>query len=311
MSRKTGNITLHTSLIRWEPFSVPGSVGYAWMKTLSKDEETGARTALIRYEPGFRAPASDAVWPMDIYTLEGSMDCGDLSYGQDTYHYRPAGTKVGPISTDEGITRLVFTADSKDPAKSTTDEIFVPNVVTDLPPDPPSLYAPQAEVEAGPDSRFGAHEPAESAREMFDHGHLPPDPTTLQGAREHKGERWRKILRLDPIAEMAVRAQRVHKVGVRDCVDKMHKHPWHEEAFLIRGNNQDYDHDIEGHWKWMPGTYVCRQPDTCMHGDATKLDDDYYMIVRSGWTADPVKATEWREWQDANEVPVPPISFQE
>jgi hypothetical protein len=308
MSRKTGNITLHTDLIRWEPFHVPRSVGYAWIKTLSKDEETGARTALIRYEPGFRAEASTSAWPIDMYVLEGSMHCGDRTYNQDTYHYRLADAEIGPTSTQEGITRLVFTADEQDPARSSPDEVFVQNVVTDLTPDPPFHFAPESAGEAGPDARFGA---AETAREMFDHGHLPADPATLQGAREHKGERWRKILRLDPIANMAVRAQRVHKVGVRDCVEKMHMHPWSEEAFLIRGNNQDYDHNIEGHWLWHPGTYVCRQPGTCMHGDATKLDDDYYMIVRSGWTADPEQAAVWRAWQDANEVPVPAISFRE
>ncbi len=309
MTRKTGNITLHTEWISWEPFRVAGAVGYAWIKTLSKDEETGARTALIKYEPGFRAPACTASWPIDSYTLEGSMQCGDLWYRKDTFHYRPVGTEIGPISTEEGIVRLIFTADSPDPAKNSSEEIFIQNVVTDVPPDPPSLSAPDQLDEAGPDSGFGAH--GESAREMFDHGHLPANLGTLEGAREHKGERWRKILRLDPIAEYAIRVQRVQKVGVRDCVEKMHMHPWSEEAFLIRGNNQDYDHDIEGHWKWMPGTYVCRQPGTCMHGDATKLDDDYYMIVRSGWTADPEKARRWRDWQDANEVPVPPISFRE
>lgn len=309
MSRKTGNITLYTDRIIWEPYDVPGSTGYAWMKTLSKDEETGARTALIRYEPGFRAEASVATWPMDIYVLEGSMQCGERRYGKDTYHYRPAGTPIGPTVSDEGIVRLVFTADSNDPAKSSPDEIFVQNVFTDIAPDPPSFRSPEAEVDAGPDARFGAAD--ESAREMFDHGHIPAVPSTLAAAVAHKGERWRKILRLDPIAEYAIRAQRVHKVGVRDCVERMHMHPWSEEAFLICGNNQDYDHDIEGHWKWMPGTYVCRQPNTCMHGDATKLDDDYYMIVRSGWTPDQDKATEWRDWQDANEIPVPRIDFQE
>src|SRR6266849_3553914 len=216
MSRKTGNITLYTDRLVWEPFEVPGSTGYAWIKTLSKDEETGARTALIRYEPGFRAEAVVGAWPIDVYVLEGSLECGRRTYNANTYHYRPAGSEIGPIVTAEGITRLVFTGDSKDPAKSSPDEVFVQNVVTDLPPDPPSFRAPQAEVEVGPDSRFGAFD--ESAREMFDHGHIPADPTSLATAREHKGERWRKILRLDPIAEYAIRAQRVHKVGVRDAV---------------------------------------------------------------------------------------------
>jgi hypothetical protein len=310
MSRRTGSVTLHTPLVKWEPFVVPNSVGYAWSKTLSKDEETGARTVMIRYEPGFRAEASVSQWPVDIYTLEGEMTCGDRTYNRDTYHYRPAGTPIGPVSTREGITRLMFTADSKDPAKSAPDEIFVQSVVTDVAPDPPTFHTRQSTVEKGLDASFGATK--ETAREMFDHGHLPVDPSSLQAASENVGERWRKILRLDPVAEIAIRVQRVHKVGVRDCVKKVHIHPWIEEAFLIRGNNQDYDAAIDAHWHWSAGTYVCRPPGECLHGDATKLDDDYYMVVRSGWTPDAEKAAEWRAWQDATEVPLPgPIDFQE
>lgn len=313
MTRKTGSITLYTDMMRWEPFNVPGAKGYAWSKTLSKDTETGARTMMIRYEPGFTAPASVSQWPTDIYTLNGSMRCGTLNYQKDTYHYRPAGVEIGAIHTTEGINRLLFTADSKDPAASSTDEIFVQNVYTDIPADPPDFGTAQSTVEKSPDSTFGAYIERESAREMFDHGHLPADPSaSLAQASQHLGERWRKILRLDPVAEIAIRVQRVHKVGVRDCVNKVHIHPWIEEAFLITGNNQDYDTDIDAHWKWVPGTYVCRQPGTCLHGDATKLDDNYYMIVRSGWTPDPEKAAAWRAQQDATEVPLPgPIDFQE
>ena len=310
MTRKTGAITLYTHLINWEPYEIPNSSGYAWSKTLSKDEETGARTLMVKYEPGFRADGWVSTLPADIYVLEGSMESGDRTYQQDTYHFRPAGTPIGPVFSGEGITRLIFTADSADPAKTSTDEIFVQNIATDIPPDPPTFRTPQSTVEKGLDSSFGS---AETAREMFDHGHIPADPSaSLQGASGQVGERWRKILRLDPKAEIAVRVQRVHKVGVRDCVDKVHIHPWIEEAFLIRGYNQDYDTDIDGHWKWVAGTYVCRQPGQCLHGDATKLNDDYYMIVRSGWTADPQKAAEWRAWQDATEVPLKgSIDFQE
>lgn len=89
--------------------------------------------------------------------------------------------------------------------------------------------------------------------------------------RQRLGERWRKILRLDTKAKIAIRVQRVHKVGVRDCLDKFHTHPWIEEVFLIRGSNQDYDSDIDRHWRWMPGTYVCRPPGECLHaGCATE-----------------------------------------
>jgi hypothetical protein len=71
MSRRTLQVVLYTDRINWMPLPVKNSQGLAWIKTLSKDPETGAKTALIRYEPGFRARASVSQWPIDIYTLEG------------------------------------------------------------------------------------------------------------------------------------------------------------------------------------------------------------------------------------------------
>src|SRR5258707_12709993 len=103
MSRRTLGVVLYTDRINWMPLPVKGSQGLAWIKTLSKDRETGARTALIRYEPGFRAEAAVSQWPADTYTLEGGMRSGDLTYNKDTFHYRPAGSEIGPIETTTGI----------------------------------------------------------------------------------------------------------------------------------------------------------------------------------------------------------------
>ncbi len=126
MTRRTNRSVLYTDLIRWEPLRVPNSQGMAWIKTLSKDAETGARTALIKFDPGFKQKVSVSAWPMDTYVLEGEMTCGDRHYEKDTYHYRPAGVRYGPIETKLGITRIIFTANQK--AKSSKDEIFIQDV---------------------------------------------------------------------------------------------------------------------------------------------------------------------------------------
>jgi hypothetical protein len=305
MSRRTLGVVLYTDRINWMQFPVKGSHGFAWIKTLSRDNETGAKTALIRFEPGFRAEAAVSEWPMDIYTLEGEMRCGDLSYNKDTYHYRPAGTEMGPVETASGITRLIFTADSKDPDRSSDKEVFVQNVLSDIP------VSHGAETENGGTAAETFGGVSNSVQSMFDTGHIAPDPTAPVPPAPPSALKWRKILRLDPKAEMAVRAQRVAKAGIRDCVDEVHIHPWSEEAFMVIGENQDYCHDIEGHWHWTAGTYVCRPPHECLHGDALKLDDNYYMIVRSGWTDDPVKAAAWKAEQDATQVAVPAQTFVE
>lgn len=108
--------------MRWERLNVPNSEGQAWIKTLAKDEETGARTALIKFDPGFKQAKTTSAWPTDMYVLEGEMTCGSLRYGSDTYHYRPAGTEFGPIETVQGITRIIFTSDTK--TESSPDEVL-------------------------------------------------------------------------------------------------------------------------------------------------------------------------------------------
>ncbi len=90
-----------------------GSTGWAWIKTLAKDTETGARTALIKFDPGFTQERTTSIWPMDSYMLEGEMQCGDQILSRDSYYYRPSGVTYGPIKSRNGCTRLVFTSDDR------------------------------------------------------------------------------------------------------------------------------------------------------------------------------------------------------
>jgi hypothetical protein len=117
---------LATALMAWEPLRVEGSEGKAWIKSLAMDPEDGSRTVLFKFDPGYRQAAATSDLPADIYVLEGGMKCGELVFGVDTYHYRPAGTAFGPIESPEGCTRLVFTqgGDRKSPAEA----VFVQDV---------------------------------------------------------------------------------------------------------------------------------------------------------------------------------------
>src|SRR5258708_3340972 len=101
LTRRTNHTFLYTHLMRWEPLIEPGGQGNAWIKTLSKDTETGARTLLIKFDPGYKQMESATEWPADIYVLEGAMRCGEHTYQPSTFHYRPAGTRFGPIATQE------------------------------------------------------------------------------------------------------------------------------------------------------------------------------------------------------------------
>ena len=311
MAKRTNNIVLYTTLINWEPLEVERSQGYAWVKTLAKDDQTGARTLLVKYDPGFTAEATVSTWPMDIFTLEGEMRCGERTYAKDTYHYRPAGTPIGPIESPHGITRLIFTADSQDPAKSSSEEVFVQNVQSDVAPDPPVLRGKRSTPTNEASNALLGNAPR-AYQYLYDSGHIPADPSSLEDNSAQPTLRWRKILRLDPAAQIAIRVQRVLKAGVRGAPGEIHVHPWIEEVYLVSGNNQDYCSTIDGHWRWIPGVYVCRISNEGFHGNSLKLDDDYYMIVRSGWTDDPAQAAEWKADQDRTARPVPiSVSFKE
>ena len=123
MPKRTNRSYVYTPLMRWEPLPVEGSTGHAWVKGLSKDDETGARTAMIKYDPGFRAPKTKSEWPIDMFVLEGGMTSGNRTYQKGTFHYRPAGAEIGPIETTTGITRIIFTAEER--GKSSPDEVFI------------------------------------------------------------------------------------------------------------------------------------------------------------------------------------------
>jgi len=263
------------------PLAVNGSRGNAWIKTLAKDDDTGARTALIRYEPGFTAAATTAVWPMDQYVLEGEMQCGDRAYEKDTFHYRPAGTGVDPIRTRAGVTRLVFTADTKDPSQSSPEEVFIQNVRADMPWDEPSQEVGGGHVQhtLGLPERF---------------------------------ERQYKTLRRDPYANIRIWVLTSRRTGTINAVGEMHSHPYIEETFQVEGMDSEYMAEVDGRTTWVPGTYVCRPAGECLHGDSMKLTDSSYLIVRCFWTADPAKASEWKEYQDRTTRHVPrEVAFDE
>lgn len=144
---------------------------------------------------------------------------------------------------------------------------------SDVEPDPPSLrFDPQST--------------------LYDRGHIAADLTAMSTEEAAAGPptmRWFKMLRVDPIAEIAFRVQRGFAPGVKGSPDHIHTHPWTEECYMLDGENQDYSGDIDGHWRWLPGSYVCRVPNEGLHRDSLRLNGRSTLIVRQGGTAGPVR----------------------
>lgn len=144
MSKRTQIV--YTHLLRWEPLRVKNGSGRAWIKTLNIDPDTGARSALVKYAPGFRQETTTSELPVDIYVLEGEMESGNVNYKVGSYHYRPVGSKVGPTHTETGITRLILSGE-EDKSKASKEPIFIADV--DAMPFVPSYNNPNDPEKGG------------------------------------------------------------------------------------------------------------------------------------------------------------------
>ncbi|MER5405761.1 cupin domain-containing protein [Streptomyces sp. NPDC002769] len=83
-------------------------------QVLAEDSATGARTALVRWEPGTDTSAQGVsrhdFWE-EVHLLEGALH--DLTLGATftagMYACRPPGMPHGPWTSQEGVTMLVIT----------------------------------------------------------------------------------------------------------------------------------------------------------------------------------------------------------
>ena len=240
MVKRTNHTYVYSHLMRWEPLEIDGGEGPAWIKTLAKDEETGARTVLLKFGQGYRQKETVSKVYADIYVLEGEMRSGDRIYGQDTYHYRPPGTKIGPISCVSGITRLMFTGGPGD--KFSPQELFIPDV----------KELPWAD----------------------DYGDIRLSKSNI------------KVLRKDKESDVSLMIHGHWEVGGRGLVGQGHIHDHVEEVYVIMGENEDYLGDIDGHIYWVAGTYLCREPNTSMHGNTLRHTVPMMTCVRRPFVED-------------------------
>jgi hypothetical protein len=101
----------HTPAGAWTP--APGAAHGIWQQVLATDEETGAYTGLVRYDPGAdSSPNGTAMhdyWE-EVLILEG--DLTDLHLGQTftqgMYACRPPGMLHGPWRSASGVLMLEF-----------------------------------------------------------------------------------------------------------------------------------------------------------------------------------------------------------
>ena len=76
-----------TDELAWRAVGVPG----VFSKLLRDDKETGARSVLLRFEPGARFPAHDHPGGEEILILEGDLHVARDHLRAGDYLYTPPG----------------------------------------------------------------------------------------------------------------------------------------------------------------------------------------------------------------------------
>lgn len=96
------------SSVHWHPLAIPGATGKAWMKVFARDPQTQATAGLVKYEKGFKAPATSAKVNSDNLYLSGKLTEGKLDFGKYGYHYRPPGAEIGAITAHEETVKFII-----------------------------------------------------------------------------------------------------------------------------------------------------------------------------------------------------------
>lgn len=95
--------------VHWYPLEIKGATGKAWIKVLGRDPQTQASAALVKYEKGFKAPATTAKVYSDTLYLSGKLSEGNTDFGKYGYYYRPPGTEIGATIAHEETVKFIIT----------------------------------------------------------------------------------------------------------------------------------------------------------------------------------------------------------
>jgi len=96
--------------IPWEPYIIKGEdLNSVLCKVLSKDEETGAITLLIKYPKGFKMPAlSCHTVTEEIFIVKGRITMEGKKYSKGYYAFRPVGMIHGDMDVLEETILLIL-----------------------------------------------------------------------------------------------------------------------------------------------------------------------------------------------------------
>ena len=78
-------------------------------RTLSRDNDSGASSTILKYPPGWRQLAPQALAAdEEVFVLEGALEINGATYGKHFYGHLPVGYLRHTMSSDQGAAVLTF-----------------------------------------------------------------------------------------------------------------------------------------------------------------------------------------------------------
>jgi hypothetical protein len=100
---------IQAQLLPWQRIQGDVARPGAEYKFLSRDSDTGACSAILRYPPGWRRQGDNRISAdEEFYVLDGDLWIDDACYQHDHYGYLPARTPYDDIRTQQGAIVLTF-----------------------------------------------------------------------------------------------------------------------------------------------------------------------------------------------------------
>ena len=100
---------IHAQDLPWLQGVLPDALGRLDAKVLSRDDDTGACSIILRYPPGWRDDTvSHFAAAHEFYVLDGAIVRDGQSYGIESYGYFPAGHTTRSAASPEGAVVLTF-----------------------------------------------------------------------------------------------------------------------------------------------------------------------------------------------------------
>ncbi len=209
---------IHAQLLPWRRIGTEAARPDAEYKFLSRDEDTGACSALIRYPAGWSKTGAEYITAdEEFYVLSGEIEINGTHYGFDTYGFLPSGFPRESMSVRAGAVVLTFFSAE------------------------PTIKAGKAEWDA---SRLVR---------KIDALHMPWDMSLNDPKLAHLGIS-RKDLRKDPVTgERTFLSMILPHSEPPGCEGPQERHPIVEEAYVISGSLTGPQGTMEpGAYFWRP-----------------------------------------------------------